>query len=149
MVGEIESEQAGGLADVVSLHQQTFRLIDYIIMYVTDSRATSGLVDDVAKVAGRIGQFGSAPSDGRQPLHQLPVLTKIGLKQVVKALQQVSLSPVLFEKLALIDTSSTLRSEGESSCVCSSCRIWVTSCVIQSHSSGSIRSEPSKKYEKN
>ena len=26
MVGEIESEQAGGLADVVTLHQQNFRL---------------------------------------------------------------------------------------------------------------------------
>ena len=103
MVGKIESEQAGGLADVVPLHQQTFRLIDYIIMYVTDSRATSGLVDDVAKITRRIGQFGSAPSDGRQTLHHLTVLTKIGLKQVVKALQQVSLSPVLFEKLALID----------------------------------------------
>ena len=104
MVGEIESEQAGGFADVVPLHQQTFRLIYYIMMYVTDSRATSGLVDDVAKITRRISQFGSTPSDGWQALHQLPVLTKIGLKQVVKALQQVSLSPVLFEKLALIDT---------------------------------------------
>ena len=63
MVGEIESEQAGGLADVVTLHQQTFRLIYNIMMYVTDSRATSGLVDDVAKITRRIGQFGSAPSD--------------------------------------------------------------------------------------
>jgi hypothetical protein len=100
MVGEIESEQAGGLADVVTLHQQTFRLIDNVVVDVANGSATSCLVDNIAKIARRIGQFGGTPSDGRQTLHQLPVLTKIGLKQIVEALQQVSLSPVLFEKLA-------------------------------------------------
>ena len=73
MVGIVETEQAGGLADVVPLHQQTFRLIYYIMMYVTDSSATSGLVDDVAKITRRIGQFGGTPSYGWQALHQLPV----------------------------------------------------------------------------
>ena len=86
MVGEIETEQAGGLADVVTLHQQTFRLIDYIIMYVTDSRATSGLVDDVAKITRRIGQLGGTPGYGGQALRQLTILTEIGLQQVVKVL---------------------------------------------------------------
>ena len=57
MVGEIESEQARGLADVVTLHQQTFRLIDDIIMYVANGCAACCLMDDVAKVAGRIGQL--------------------------------------------------------------------------------------------
>ena len=50
MVGEIESEQAGGLADVVSLHQQTFRLIYNIMMYIADGRAARCLVDDVTKI---------------------------------------------------------------------------------------------------
>ena len=104
MVREIETEQAGGLADVVPLHQQTFRLIDNVVVDVANSCATSCLVDDIAKVAWRISQFGGTPGNSGQTLHQLTVLTKIGLKQVVKALQQVSLSPVLFEKLALIDT---------------------------------------------
>ena len=41
MVGEIESEQAGGLADVVTLHQQNFRLIDNVVVDVANSCATS------------------------------------------------------------------------------------------------------------
>ena len=85
MVGEIETEQAGGLADVVTLHQQTFRLIDNVVVDVANSCATSCLVDDIAKITRRIGQFGGTPSDGWQALYQLTVLTKIGLKQVVKA----------------------------------------------------------------
>ncbi len=38
MVREFETQQAGGLADVMTLHQQTFRLIYYIIMDVANSR---------------------------------------------------------------------------------------------------------------
>ena len=34
MVREVETEQAGCLADVVTLHQQTFRLIDNIVVDV-------------------------------------------------------------------------------------------------------------------
>ena len=52
MVREVETKQAGGLADVVPLHQQTFRLINYIIMYVTDGCTARGLMDNVAKVTG-------------------------------------------------------------------------------------------------
>ena len=113
MVGIVETEQAGGLADVVTLHQQTFRLIDNVVVDVANSCATSCLVDDIAKITRRIGQFGGTPSDGWQALHQLPVLTKIGLKQIVKALQQVSLSPVLFEKLALIDTITVFQYQAQ------------------------------------
>ena len=113
MVGEIESEQAGGLADVVTLHQQNFRLIDNVVVDVANSCATSCLVDNIAKITRRISQFESAPSDGRQTLHQLTVLTKIGLKQVVKALQQVSLSPILFEKLALIDAVTLFQNQAQ------------------------------------
>ena len=96
MVREVKTQQAGSLADVMTLHQQTFRLINNIIMYVTDGRAACCLVDNVTEIAGRLGQFGSTPCNGGQALRQLAVLTKIGLKQVVKALQQVRLSPILF-----------------------------------------------------
>ena len=96
MMGKVKPQQAGGFTDVMSLHQQTFRLIDDIIMYVTDGCATRSLVDNVAKITWLIGQFGGAPGDSRQAVHQLTVLTKIGLKQVVKTLQQVGLSSILF-----------------------------------------------------
>ena len=68
VMGKVEAEQAGGFADIMPLHQQAFRLIDNVVMDVADSRATCGFVDDVAEVARRIGQLGSAPGDGGQPL---------------------------------------------------------------------------------
>lgn len=68
MMREIKTQQAGSLADVMSLHQQTFRLIYYIMMDITDSRTACGFVDYVAKVTGRIGQLGGAPSDSWQTL---------------------------------------------------------------------------------
>ena len=57
MVREVETEQAGCLADVVTLHQQTFRLIDNIVVDVADGRTARCLMDDVAKVTWRIGQL--------------------------------------------------------------------------------------------
>ena len=96
MVREVKTQQAGGLADVMTLHQQTLCLIDDVIVDVANGRASCCLVDNVAKITGRIGQLGSAPGNGGKALRQLAVLTKIGLKQVVKALQQVRLSPILF-----------------------------------------------------
>ena len=113
MMGKIETEQARGLADIVTLHEQALGLIDDVVVDVAYSCATSCLVDNVAKITRRISQFGSTPSDGRQTLHQLPVLTKIGLQQIVKALQQVSLSPILFEKLALIDAVTVLQNQAQ------------------------------------
>ena len=104
MVREVKTKQAGSLTDVMTLHQQTFRLIDNIVVDVANGSATSCFVDNIAKITRRVSQFRGTPSDGRQALHQLPVLTKIGLKQIVKTLQQVNLSPVLFEQLALVDT---------------------------------------------
>ena len=50
MVREVETEQAGSLADVMTLHQQTFRLIDNIVVDVADGRSTRCLVDDVTKI---------------------------------------------------------------------------------------------------
>ena len=55
MVREFETKQAGGLADVMTLHQQTLCLIDDVIVDVANGRASCCLVDNVAKITGRIG----------------------------------------------------------------------------------------------
>ena len=57
MVGIIETEQARGLADVMTLHQQALGLVDDIVVDVTNGGAACCLVHDVAKIAWRIGQF--------------------------------------------------------------------------------------------
>ena len=113
MMGKIETEQARGLADIVTLHEQALGLIDDVVVDVAYSCATSCFVDNIAKITRRIGQFGGTPSDGRLTLHHLPFLTKIGLQQIVKALKQVSLSPILFEKLALIDAVTVFQNQAQ------------------------------------
>ena len=50
MVREVETEQAGSLADIMTLHQQTFRLVYNIVVDVADGRSTRCLVDDVTKI---------------------------------------------------------------------------------------------------
>ena len=57
MVREVEAEQARGLADVVSLHQQALGLVDDVVVNVANGRSTRGFMDDVAKVARRISQL--------------------------------------------------------------------------------------------
>ena len=57
MMGEIEAEQARGLADVVALHEQTLGLIDDVVVDIADGCAACGLADEVAEIARRIGQF--------------------------------------------------------------------------------------------
>ena len=57
MMGKIESEEARGLADVVTVHQQALGLVDDIIMDVADGRSTCRLVDDVAEITRRISQL--------------------------------------------------------------------------------------------
>ena len=66
MMGEVEAEEAGGLADVVAVHQQALSLIDDVVVDVADSRATCCLVNNVAEITGRIGQFRGAIGDGGQ-----------------------------------------------------------------------------------
>ena len=102
MMGKVETEQTGGFADVMTLHQQTLCLIDDVVVNVANGRASCCLVDDVAKIARRIGQFGGTPRDSRQALRQLAILAEIGLQQVLKAFQQVGFSPILFRQLAQV-----------------------------------------------
>ena len=66
MMRKVETEEAGGLADVVSVHQETLCLVNDVIVDVADGRATRCLVDDVAEITGRIGQFRGAIGDGGQ-----------------------------------------------------------------------------------
>ena len=66
MVRKIETQQAGSLADVLTLHQQTFRLIDNIVVDVADGCAACGLVDNITEITGRIGQFGGTIGNGGQ-----------------------------------------------------------------------------------
>ena len=66
MVRKIETQQAGSLADVLTLHQQTFRLIYNIVVDVADGCATCGFVDNITEITRRIGQFGSTISNGGQ-----------------------------------------------------------------------------------
>ena len=52
VVGELESQQECGLADVVAIHQETFALFDYEGMDVADGRSAGGFVDYIAKIPG-------------------------------------------------------------------------------------------------
>ena len=66
VMGEVEAEEARGLADVVAVHQQTLGLVDDEIVDVADGGAARGLMDEVAEVSGRVSQFRGAPSDSGQ-----------------------------------------------------------------------------------
>ena len=57
MMGKIETEEARGLADVVAVHQQALGLVDDIVMDVANGGSTCRLVDNIAKITWRIGQF--------------------------------------------------------------------------------------------
>ena len=102
-MGIIEAKEARGLTDIVAVHEQAFGLVDDVVMDVADGRSTCGLVDDVAEITRRIGQFRSAIGNGRKSLRQLPILAEILLKQVVKALQEVAAATFFFRELTKID----------------------------------------------
>ena len=56
MMWEVEAEQTRGLADVMALHEQTFGLVDDIIVDVANGCSAGGFVDEVAKVARGVSQ---------------------------------------------------------------------------------------------
>ena len=51
MVREIEAKKTRGLADIVPLHQQTLRLIDDVVVDITDCCSPCSFMDQIAKVA--------------------------------------------------------------------------------------------------
>ena len=95
MIWEFEAEEVGGFGDVVTVHQQARGLVDDVVVDVSDGCAACGLVDDVAEVAGRIGQLGSTIGNGRQAMSKLPILTEILLEPGMEAFQQVAAAFVL------------------------------------------------------
>ena len=57
MMGKIEAEEARGLADVVTVHEQALSLVDDIVMDVANGGSTCRLVDYVAEITRRISQL--------------------------------------------------------------------------------------------
>ena len=57
MMGKIEAEEARGLADVVTVHEQALGLVDDVVVDVTYGRSSCGFVDDVAEISRRISQL--------------------------------------------------------------------------------------------
>ena len=79
MVWIIETEKTGSLANVVAPHQQTFCLVDDIVMNIAYGISARLFADQVSKIAGRISQLRSTIGNGGQAVRQLPVLSEIGL----------------------------------------------------------------------
>ena len=102
VVREVKAQHAGGLVDVVALHQQALGLVDDVVVDVADGRTASCLVDEVSEITGRIGQFRGAIGDGGQAVKKLPVLAEVLLKQVVKTLQQIVATLVVLRELAQV-----------------------------------------------
>ena len=57
MMGKIKTQEARGLADVVTVHQQALGLVDDIVVDVTYGRSSCGFVDNVAEITRRISQL--------------------------------------------------------------------------------------------
>ena len=57
MMGKIEAQEARGLADVVTVHEQALGLVDDIVVDVTDGSAACRFVDNIAEITRRIGQL--------------------------------------------------------------------------------------------
>ena len=57
MMREIEAQEARGLADVVTVHEQAFGLVDDIVVDIADGRSSCSLVDNIAEITWRIGQL--------------------------------------------------------------------------------------------
>lgn len=57
MMGKIEAEEARGLADVVTAHEQALGLVDDVVMDVADGCSSCGFVDNIAEITRRISQL--------------------------------------------------------------------------------------------
>ena len=57
MMGKIEAEEARGLTDIVTVHEQALGLVDDVIVDVTDGRSSCGFMDNIAKITRRISQL--------------------------------------------------------------------------------------------
>ena len=57
MMRKIEAEEARGLADIVTAHEQALGLVDDIIVDVADGCSSCGFVDNIAEISWRISQL--------------------------------------------------------------------------------------------
>ena len=57
MMGKIEAQEARGLADVVTAHEQTLGLVDDVVVDVANGCSPCRLVDNVAEITRRISQL--------------------------------------------------------------------------------------------
>ena len=57
MMGKIEAEEARGLTDIVTVHEQALGLVDDIVVDVADGCSPCRLVDNVAEITRRICQL--------------------------------------------------------------------------------------------
>ena len=89
VMGIVEAEQSGRLADVATVHQQAFALVDDIGVDVADGGAASSLVNHIAEIAWRIGQLRGTPCHSGKSIGELAAIEIVLFKQCMEAFQQV------------------------------------------------------------
>ena len=89
MMWEVETEKTRCLAYVVTVHQQTLGLVDYVCVYVAYGSTACLPMHHIAKITWGISQFRGTIGYGGQTERELAVLTEILLQQIVKAFQYV------------------------------------------------------------
>ena len=108
---EVETEKARCLAYVVTVHQQTLGLVDYVCVYVAYGSTACLPMHHIAKITWGISQVRGTIGYGGQTERELAVLTEILLQQVVKAFQYVVAILVFFRDLTLIDAAAVFQYE--------------------------------------
>lgn len=111
MMWEVETEKTRCLAYVVTVHQQTLGLVDYVCVYVAYGSTASLPMHHIAKITWGISQFRGTIGYGGQTERELAVLTEILLQQIVKAFQYVVAILVFFRDLTLIDAVAVFQYE--------------------------------------
>ena len=113
MVRVIKSQKPGSFTDVVSVHQQVLALVDHIGVNVVDGGPARSLMNQIAEIARRIGQFRSTICHGGQPLLQLPAFQKIAFKQGVETLENIVRKIDVRRKLTKVNAVAVIQYESE------------------------------------
>lgn len=111
MMWEVETEKTRCLAYVVTVHQQTLGLVDYVCVYVAYGSTACLPMHHIAKITWGISQFRGTIGYGGQTERELAVLTEILLQQIVKAFQYVVAILIFFRDLTLIDAVAVFQNE--------------------------------------
>ena len=108
---EVETEKTRCLTYVVTVHQQTLGLVDYVCVYVAYGSTACLPMHHIAKITWGISQFRGTIGYGGQTERELAVLTEILLQQIVKAFQYVVAILIFFRDLTLIDAVAVFQNE--------------------------------------